>query len=75
MDEFWNGFEKRANAWSHAAELGGLGILAAPSVQELRHKPMSEKKKAIYETVGLGTLAAPYLVDAAKGAKALLLKK
>jgi hypothetical protein len=68
MKEFWNGFEKKANAFAHAAELGGLGILAGPSVQELRHKPMSEKHKAIAETAGLGVLALPSLHEAGKGA-------
>lgn len=73
MKEFWQGFEKKAAInWGHAAELGGLGILAVPSIQSLRGKPMEEKHKDIAEVAGLGTLAAPYLVDAAKGARKLL---
>lgn len=54
--EFWGGFEKRA---SHLAELAGLGALAAPTVQSLRGKPMSEKNKSRTELAGLGILAAP----------------
>lgn len=41
-------------------ELAGLSTLALPAVQELRHKPMSERGKAIAEVGGLGMLAAPY---------------
>jgi len=66
MKFFWQGFEKEfekyaAGGWSTAAELGGLGTLAIPSIQELRGKPMGEKTKAGLEVAGLGTLAAPYL--------------
>jgi hypothetical protein len=43
----------------HGAELAGLGILAAPSIQGLRGKHMSEKTKDKMELAGLGTLAAP----------------
>jgi len=53
---FWQGFEKKAN---RAAELAGLGILAAPSFQRLRGKPMSEDNEAKAEVLGLGVLAAP----------------
>lgn len=49
----------------HLSELAGLGVLAAPSVQELRHKPMKESTKAGLEVAGLGTLAAPYAHDLA----------
>jgi hypothetical protein len=55
---FWDGFTKRANA---AAELAGLGLLAVPSIQSLRGKPVKEKTKDIMEIAGLGTLAAPYV--------------
>lgn len=58
MKSFWNGFEKKANA---AAELAGLGMLAVPSVQSLRGRPMKEKHKDMLEVAGLGTLAAPYV--------------
>lgn len=53
---FWEGFEKQA---SHAAELAGLGLLAIPSVQHLRGKPMTEKNEHKMELAGLGVLAAP----------------
>src|SRR5690348_8147812 len=48
------------------AELAGLGTLAVPSIQEMRNKPMSEKKKAVYEVGGLGILAAPYARNVVK---------
>lgn len=56
---------KKASVGRHLVELGGLGTLAAPSIQELRHKPMSEKAKAGLEVAGLGALAAPYAHDLA----------
>ena len=56
---------KYASTARHLIELGGLGTLAAPAVQELRHKPMSEKGKAVSEVAGLGALAAPYAHDLA----------
>jgi hypothetical protein len=66
MNNFWSGFEKRASGLSTAAELGGLGTLAIPSIQELRGKPMDEKTKARLEVLGLGTLAAPYAAPYAR---------
>lgn len=66
MNHFWNGFEKRANGWSHAAELGGLATLAAPSVQAMRGKPMKEKNQHRAELAGLGILAAPTAVAVGK---------
>lgn len=65
-----DGFFKKANA---AAELAGLGMLAVPSIQHLRGKPMSEDTKSKLEIAGLGTLAAPYAYNAAKGLKGKLL--
>lgn len=56
---------KLSSTARHLIELGGLGTLAAPAVQELRHKPMSEKGKAVAEVAGLGALAAPYAHDLA----------
>lgn len=56
-------FPKLANPY---AELAGLGTLMAPSIQEMRNKPMSEKHKAQAEVGGLGILAAPYAHDIAK---------
>lgn len=55
---FFIGFEKQANLY-HAAELAGLGILAAPSVASMAGKPLSEKKKDLAEVAGLGVLAVP----------------
>lgn len=43
----------------HAIELGGLGILARPSIQKLRGKQVSHASEAKHELAGLGTLAAP----------------
>jgi len=65
---FWAGFEKQANI---AAELGGLGILAVPSIQHLRGKPLSADTEHKLEVAGLGTLAAPYALT---GIKKLLRK-
>jgi hypothetical protein len=50
---------KVANSLEHAVELGGLGILARPSINHLRGKEMSERSKSWHETAGLGVLAAP----------------
>ena len=59
MNKFFEGFEKRAGLGTHAAEVAGLGILAVPSIQALRKKPVGEKATHKYELAGLGTLAAP----------------
>lgn len=56
---FWIGFTKQAEAFSHLAEIAGLGILAAPSIQKLRGKPMKEHTASKFELAGLATLAAP----------------
>lgn len=66
MHNFWSGFQKRGSGLSTAAELGGLGILAVPSIQDLRDKPMGNKTKAALEVAGLGTLAAPYVSEIGK---------
>lgn len=66
MNSFWDGFEKRASGWGTAAELGGLGVLAVPSIQKLRGHPMDEDTAAKMEILGLGTLAAPYLGSMAR---------
>lgn len=50
---------KLGGVLGHAVELGGLGILARPSLNEMRGKPMDERSKAKHELLGLGTLAAP----------------
>lgn len=59
---FWSGFEKKANLaehLTHGAEIAGLSILAAPSIQAMRGKPMKEKNTHRAELAGLGILAAP----------------
>lgn len=48
-------------------EVGGLGVLALPSIQALRGKPMSDHKAHKFELAGLGILAAPYARSLAKG--------
>jgi hypothetical protein len=45
--------------WHDLAEVGGLGILAAPNVSELGGKKWSKKNVAIAEVGGLGLLATP----------------
>lgn len=57
---------KMGSAAAHAIELAGLGMLAKPSVDEYRDQPMSHKSKAIWELLGLGTLAAPSAYTLAK---------
>jgi hypothetical protein len=49
---------KEASNLVNALELGGLGVLAAPSVAGLAGHPMGEKAKEIAEVGGLGVLAA-----------------
>lgn len=46
-------------AWHSGAEIAGLGILAAPTIQKMRGKPMSENATHAAEIGGLGTLAVP----------------
>ena len=66
LETFFEGFQKRANALSHAVELGGLGLLARPSIAKARGKPMSQKSEAHNEMAGLGVLAAPSAVSLGK---------
>lgn len=65
MLSFQDELEKIA---SHAAELTGLGILAAPSLGHMAGKEWSEKNKARAEVGGLGVLAAPSAVAVGKKA-------
>jgi hypothetical protein len=60
------GLIKQSSNYLHAAELGGLGILAAPNVASMAGKKMSEKNKNRAEVAGLGVLAAPSAVALAK---------
>ena len=66
---FWAGFEKQASAFAHAAELGGLGLLAHGSVKHLSGKPLTEDRTHKEEIAGLGILAAPSAHAAAVGTR------
>lgn len=66
---FWEGFNKKANALHHAAEVAGLGLLAVPTIQKMRGKKISDKAQHRFELGGLGVLAAPAIHALAKGAK------
>lgn len=65
MLSFQDELEKIA---SHAAELAGLGILAAPSAAHLGGKEWSEKNKSRAEVAGLGVLAGPSALAVGKKA-------
>ena len=69
MQNFWHGFEKRANFLTHGAELAGLGILDVPGERDIAdpHTSEKEKSKARWERTGLGVLALPSLYAAGKG--------
>lgn len=67
--EFWLGFEKQASTFGHVAEIGGLGLLAVPSIQHLLGKKVSDKAKNTMELAGLGMLAAPSVLSLMKGLK------
>ena len=43
---------------THAAEVGGLGILARPTVHKMQGKTVSKRSEHAHELVGLGVLAA-----------------
>ena len=49
---------KEASLAEHALDVGGLAMLAAPTVQKMRNKPMSQKSTNRTELAGLGVLAA-----------------
>jgi hypothetical protein len=61
------GLATRAAGWvgqhrdtlTHGAELAGLGILAKPTIDEMRGKHPTEQAKHRSELGGLATLAAP----------------
>ena len=48
----------------HLTEIGGLGVLAAPSVADLAGSPMDRHTSHMYELGGLGVLAAPSAIHA-----------
>ena len=83
MNNFWNGFEKRARLNENpdlvdAAEIAGLGTLAVPSIQHWReraHMPAHARPTLgqhlgahKYELAGLGILAAPSVYKAGRWA-------
>jgi hypothetical protein len=49
--------------WHDIAELGGLGILAVPSISDLAGHPWNKTEKDITEIGGLGLLATPSVVS------------
>ncbi len=51
----------------HAAEVGGLGILARPTIQKMRGKEVSSKSEHAHELAGLGVLAVPSAIHFARG--------
>lgn len=67
--KFWLGFEKRASTFGHVAEVGGLGLLAVPTIKKMLGKKVSQKEQHWYELGGLGTLAAPSVISIMKGIK------
>lgn len=52
-----------APIWHDVAELGGLGILALPSIADLAGHPWDKTEKDVTEISGLGILAAPSVVS------------
>lgn len=59
---------RHAEPLAHGAEVAGLGILAAPSIGELRHSGAApqDRTKAKAELAGLGVLAAPSAMSLGK---------
>lgn len=68
IGSFGDELEKIAHWSEHAAEIGGLGVLAAPTVAKMVGKPMSDKWKDRSELAGLGILAGPSVKHLIKGA-------
>lgn len=68
FSSFSNELEKISSKWEHAAEIGGLGILAAPTIADMAGHPMSKKWKDRSELAGLGVLAGPAAKHLVKGA-------
>lgn len=68
-----NWFSRNSGHLTHAAEVGGLGVLAVPSAAKLRkiNKPETtpeERRHAKFELAGLGILAAPSVAHLAHSA-------
>lgn len=67
LTAFRDELEKIASMGAHAAEIAGLGILAAPTaVKHFGGKEWSEKNKRRAELGGLATLAAPSAFEMGK---------
>ncbi len=70
--------EKISGLGAGALDMAGLGMLAAPTVQKMRGKPMSDKNKDRMELGGLGVLggsvAAEHAGDALKAGRSGLAK-
>lgn len=70
--------EKKSGLGAGALDMAGLGMLAAPTIQKMRGKPMSDKNKDRAELGGLGVLggsvAAEHAKDAVKAGKTGLSK-
>lgn len=60
--------EKIAGLGAGALDLAGLGMLAAPTIQKMRGKPMQEKNKDRAELGGLGVLGASVAAEHGKDA-------
>lgn len=71
MKSFIKGFEKQASNFAHAAELVGLGTLAAPGISHMAGKDWSENNKVRADVAGLGILAAPSVANFASKSKTL----
>ena len=67
---FQDELEKIASLSAGALDMGGLGLLAAPTIQKMRGKPMSEKNKDRAELGGLGVLGASVAAEHAPALKA-----
>jgi hypothetical protein len=57
--------------FAHAAELVGLGTLAAPGISHMGGKDWSENNKVRADVAGLGILAAPSIANFASKSKRL----
>lgn len=68
MSELFAGFDKKASAFAHGAELAGLGFLGRDVPKHWNSEDPEKRRTARTEGVGLGILAAPSAIAAAKGA-------
>ena len=66
---------KKAGLGAGALDVAGLGMLAAPTVQKMRGKPMSDKNKDRTELAGLGVLGGSVAAEHAHDAKKFVASK